>query len=202
MRAPEVFLAIDAHRLHGTLIAWSRHVILCHARTLRILWRAWHILRGLHSALPPLCLEAQDSAALVDINSRFNTAALVAGHHSGRMDLTFDRSAFYARHPLAGATGSMVLAAQRPATQLGASDPVRTRAADGPVAFVGGHWLVNAVPDTPPQLSAAPIVTDTRHVRAITACAAADAAATALPNPTYARVRDDLFAIGITDASH
>ena len=196
VRAAEVLLAVDARRLHGTLVAWSRHVISCRAHTLRTLRQAWRILRGLHSVPPPLCLRTQDSATSVDIDSRFDTAALVAGSHSGRTDLTFDHSAFDARHPLARATGSIVLATQRPVTQLGASDPVRTRAASSAAASVGGHWLADDVLDTLPQPSAAP-TTDPTHVHAITARAAADAAATALNNPMFEHVRADLYEIGI-----
>ena len=91
----------------------------------------------------------------------------------------------------------MVLAAQRPVTQLGASDPVRARAADGAAAFVGGHWLADDLPDMPPQPSAAPSTTDAAHVHAATARAAADAAAAALLNLMYKHVRADLYEIRI-----
>ena len=225
----EVSLTIDARQLHSTLVAWSRHVISCRTHTLRTLRRAWRILRGLHSVPPPLCLRTQDSAASVDVDSRFNTAALIAGGHSGRIDLTFDRAAFEARHPLASATGSMVLAAQQPDTQIGASDMARARTAGSKIMLVGGCWLGSDTPRSLPQPllsvrdstasahgcdgtqddagvtgSSAPAAphADKTHVHAVTARAAADAAATALLNPTYMRMRDDLYELGITDASH
>ena len=142
--------------------------------------------------LLPLCLHTQDSALSVDIDSHFDTAALVAGNHSGRMDLTFDHSAFNVWHPLAHATGSIVLATQCPVTQLSASDPVCAHAASSAAASVGGHWLADDVLDTLLQPSAA-LTTDPTHMHAITA----DTADTALNNLMFEHMHADLYEIGI-----